>query len=1109
MPSNVYAGMVVGFAGEDQGLESAFDRTAENLEEMNEMLEEQSEISKKSFLPKLMKRLTQFSIGNMANQMSSLAGDSNRLTNNIEAFGVQASATVKPMLAEMGMFGKEASKVIGKISGIAYATNLDAGTITGSFKALHEASSGAKDALDEFDLSLKDHAKIEAVTGMNTQNLVNILGDLTDSWGMSAKGSKELVDQMVALGQESGLGAQGLATMGENLEAIDVAFAKSQIPKTPEMIAGINTSLVKLGGAFREGLGVGPEEAMQQARGVFAAFAQEVQTAEEAVSKGLAPTYGELTTALAEVYGSEEKALAALERGTKDPLALMAELNEQFAKMSAADPTYFGRLQSRLADIAPNMAFLVTNTDKGTKALSDMSNMTVKAEGAFKRLREGHSAGITLAESLERSKEAFETTIRSIARADVRGFVAKQRKAYAEVGKEWKAAAKEGGVFGKTIEYISSFDQLGIQGIFSQIGKDLGFNTKGAQKFGIQTGYLVDKANQLAGEFQPIVSMMSMLGPFGTLGVAGGIAAWFTLDSADQKNVLGSWYEPIKGAMDKVEDIWKKWAPKIIGMWNNKIWPAVSDGWNKKVVPALTKFWHESFVPMLKENAPKIGAAIWDALKWAWEQVTENLGVGGSIALGAAVAGAVGGGGLLGAANNMVSMITTAFGSSGVIGVAAGALFAGIFAETKWALSEIRKEREKTAAFARGKIQKGGAEIAGVHAQKISQRRQMFGEMTTEEIGAGLAGGVIEGSKLEQFTKQAKDYANTIRKMSDVEEEFAKRYAQKYAVDIDSAGVQQAFAGLTKTIEMVQKLPELQAELGRITGKGTAGGVATGLLNLQAAYSPEKIKELIALRTEFEAQQAKVASAMTRYEAGEFDVFGTQGMTTEQESMLQGVSEKYSNAIMDVAGIAEQAMLDTEGKAYESGANVLGEMAGGITDAEPVLKQGLDDSLNSAVVNQIKGNSPPLEGPLSGDTLPGAGANILSTMIDGMYEYSPIFKEDMAAILTDAVTFAVEVFHERAISEIDKKTTFLNEKLKALMETEVYKKFITDVTIAGGDKEAKKAAREVSVTGLSDSGLLGVKRAIAVQTGMVVKVLNRIERNTRPIKEKKSRRVTA
>ena len=124
--------------------------------------------------------------------------------------------------------------------------------------------------------------------------------------------------------------------------------------------------------------------------------------------------------------------------------------------------------------------------------------------------------------------------------------------------------------------------------------------------------------------------------------------------------------------------------------------------------PAMIDFWNEDFIPFLKENIPKLGMAIWDGIKWAWNKLGEMTGTTGQAGVigGAMLAGF--GPGMVGAGTQAgiaflkaVASHPTAAGATGLAGLAA---YAG------WKMAEsIFGPKSVSNAIAEAEVIAGGS----------------------------------------------------------------------------------------------------------------------------------------------------------------------------------------------------------------------------------------------------------------------------------------------------------------------------------------------------------------------------------------------------------------
>jgi hypothetical protein len=115
-------------------------------------------------------------------------------------------------------------------------------------------------------------------------------------------------------------------------------------------------------------------------------------------------------------------------------------------------------------------------------------------------------------------------------------------------------------------------------------------------------------------------------------------------------------YESFAGLKKKAGEVWDEFKPKILKAWDESIAPKIKSFWSDDLVPFLKIIapkiggaildafkWAWDFLsPFIKETAPKVGSAILDALKWAWDELGKQLGTGGQVGVGLAAAFSLG-----------------------------------------------------------------------------------------------------------------------------------------------------------------------------------------------------------------------------------------------------------------------------------------------------------------------------------------------------------------------------------------------------------------------------------------------------------------------------------
>jgi len=584
--------------------------------------------SGESFKDKILKWSGNFNLASIAANMKNLTGDTGNLTNALEAQMVAMRQTTKPIIAQLNISGKEMAKMNAKAGSIAYGLNTDAGSVAETMVAMKTANEGAKKALDALNMSEKDWVKVVQTTQIPMSDYTAILGDMTASWGAAPKDAAAMIDNMMAIGKAAGVGTLALKSTKETLGSLSDTF-KSLPPgfkRTSSDIQGLVESTGYLAGALRD-MGQAPEEAVSAAGAAAKMFAEQSVIITKAFQIG-GPNADLSGSGLFKYLNSlgigADQVKAIVDLGSRDALAGMKAINDLYAQVGQSKVVSAQSVLSGLGDElgqgASALAFLASSTDKGTAALDKFSGMAVKGDGALKKFgKDAYSSGLTLQEQYDRAKLSFDTTIRSIARGDVRKLVGEQMKGMKEAGQDLLKLGKDS-TWGPAVKTLSMFKQMGVGGIFASLAEKSGIGAKNASKFGAKAGLIVDTVSQLGTELAPIAQMFGMMGPFGPLLAAGGIGALFVMDDKSAKEILGPLYEAFKGLKDK-----------IVGFFSSPEFKQKLDA----VKNGIKKIWSEDIVP----NLPALGSAIYGALKWAWDEIGKQLGSGGQI--GVVLAGAL------------------------------------------------------------------------------------------------------------------------------------------------------------------------------------------------------------------------------------------------------------------------------------------------------------------------------------------------------------------------------------------------------------------------------------------------------------------------------------
>ena len=497
------------FGARDDGLTSSLNRYEGSLGGINKLLRTQSDIAKSSKVGNLLQGLGNLSLNRLVDGLEDASRNTGDLTTSLEATFVQMDKSVSPIIAKLGLTGEAARKAKGQITSMAYGMNVDVGTVATAFTALEEGGEGVRKTMKAMGMDLKTLVKIQEVTGVESTALVETVNDLTKSWKFSDAQAKDLLDSLVGLGQEAGVGSLGLGKMLEITAAMDKQMAElgTSFQKTPDEIATIEKSVVKLAGAFREGVGSSAESAMSDAMALFTKITEEQVTVNK-MGRGQADQWGGMAQSLAELSGSADWAMKMI---NSDPISFMKEINEKFKDIETtgteAQKLSFNRLRQELTAVSPAAVYLATNVTTGTDALNKFAAASPKTEGALKRLATGFKSGITLQESLDRAQEGFMIRVRSIGKSYVKDFVGAQIKGYKQFGDSLIDMGKDE-TWGPILKRLSAMTQLGWKALLpmSRLGQTLGV-----------TGDMVMTA---ATALQPLaVSLTAIMPILGKLGI--------------------------------------------------------------------------------------------------------------------------------------------------------------------------------------------------------------------------------------------------------------------------------------------------------------------------------------------------------------------------------------------------------------------------------------------------------------------------------------------------------------------------------------------------------------------------------------------------------------
>jgi hypothetical protein len=1001
-------------------------------------------------------RVNSFNLSTIASGVRSLTQDSGNLSNSMESIGASYAQQARPALAMMGVTGAELKKLTGQASGMAYGMNVGVETVVKTMGALRNAGEASKSVFDALGMSTQEFVKLAEGTGMATEQLGALGGDLVASWGFTGKQAKQTLEYMVAMGNQGGIGAQMFTQMGDQMGGLNTILAKQVAThmRSAAEIQGTVQASVRLAGAYHQ-MGLSGEEASKAASETSNKFL-EWQVAVERAQLGLGEMPDIFTKLSALGMGTEE-AMRMIALGSQDSAAGMAEMGKwmKVAQQSGKqlDAAVLGDLTETFGEAGSNAVYLAMSTTQGATALEKMSTATVKADGALKKFaNDSYSSGRTLQEGLDMAKEMFQTRIRAITRPEVKGFVKEEIASYKEMGKQAKAMASDA-TWGPLIKAYSVFDQMGAKGVMLHFGKQMGMNTKDAQKFGIGLELAMDGVGKVRESIAPLMETLGM-GPFA--GIVGGIAGWFMLPQATRDEI---WKQ--------FEPLWIKIKDQAWAIWD-KIVPHVKAGWvdfttwfKESVWPAIAQAGEDAWAYLTSEGGP-IDQGI-AKIKAFFGKMWDNTGVLGKVAM----VGVMGGlaaqipgvgmiitkvvGGALGLAFNGIGAAAQA--SPGLLGLAGVITGIGVVAINAW-FDYLNKGLDEQIAKTTAKIDAQYKKVKGLQETTRIDRQNI-----NEDFGrTGTTGDVTKMDRaLKDALRTQKDYAG----------ETGRLKGSNYVSEVSGQKID--MGRMAATFAKVQAVPAFQMQAAEIEQKAAAQEQAGAFGD--KAFAPWQVQQR---KDQFRYEQLDTLQK----------AWATKSQADIDQMMIQAnnlqvrLAEAYGQS---VAGPSQELIA----KAAAAGITILGEVGKGVVEAEPQMTKVVGDTFTKSIGNQIFGNSPPKEGPLSGYVLWDAGANVLECLMDGITGAQASFETGFATVLEQSAVFAIDAFQAKALEEF--KNSPINQEIFGKI-TAQYAGILTE-----DDKKVLKSSLDMS-------GLYGVINAVVLDGVETRKVLTEIKDNTAGLK---------
>lgn len=533
------------------------------------------------------------SLGNLMTKPLSNLGSALKqagtLTTPLEATFAGLANSAKASAANLGYTGAALTKVIGQASGIAYNLDIDAGAAA---KAIYNYNWASKEFASVGIKNANNLAEFSKTSGIEAGAFASQLRGLSKTYDFAAKDMATFVGGLQHFGTESGDIAGALQSMPKIMEVlgnvVDATGKKLTGAPLAEFARGV-TAVATAGYAVYQD---GPK-AMEAAVGLAQALAK--SRAEFGRMTTVGGEFPEMLKELAPATGDMSSSFALMQKG---PDEFMKGMLEVAVKVKAAGGDVNHNLQiirdRMIKALGPEQADMITRLfDKADSSM--LKNMETAKKATASLGAYGHDGAVpirTLAEQMERAKDAFNTSFMNISTGR-QDFVKNTVKQMGEVQATMKGLSGTAKAFGGVFA-----DVAGIGGI----------------------GLLPEKLQPLASILGDVLKNLAPLGAviaaltigFGPLGAAVGIAFGAMLVFAKIAEKVKKQMDPLGKGTVSWGDVFTKMANDVAG-WVGKI-----PGLLTKGLAQLDKFLTD-FVSSFGDV--KMGGAmtkIGDSLKESW-----------------------------------------------------------------------------------------------------------------------------------------------------------------------------------------------------------------------------------------------------------------------------------------------------------------------------------------------------------------------------------------------------------------------------------------------------------------------------------------------------------
>ena len=417
------------FRAVDDGLANKLANTKQAFEGLGDVARKTGGVMKDAF--------TILSLTNIQSQLETLTGGSTNLVNSLEAEFHELGKTAQPILAGMGLRGKELNKAMARSTGLAHKWQVGVDGVAKTMVEVKKSTREATAVLDKMGLSMEELVKFERATGQSGADLIATIHSLTNSYGFSTEQAEEFLNKFTEMSQATTTAQQGFADLPKNLAVLDGVLADigSTIKDQPRFVRKFLMETQKLSSVFE--LSAGSMEKAQEASNAFTKFLLEGRRDLTKAKAGLGD-FGETFEGLAIATGHAGGVMELFNKGPEGSLKMLLKMRKGIGN----NVQRLMLFDQELAKVNPELSFLVSQGNRVTEEFGKVNKTIDGTTGGLKGLtKAAQPATRTLDEQMELMEQRFDSSINKIA-GGTRGYVKFQKEAFGSATKDLEKMTK-------------------------------------------------------------------------------------------------------------------------------------------------------------------------------------------------------------------------------------------------------------------------------------------------------------------------------------------------------------------------------------------------------------------------------------------------------------------------------------------------------------------------------------------------------------------------------------------------------------------------------------------------------------------------------------------